>query len=187
MQPGCRGGKMELFLAATMLGMQFKVYRDQGEHWREEVHFGSHGEVRRLLYSRQSSGTDSHYDILLVKERWAQEQALQAAELKVHKMREVERVSLKQACKDRESRIQASMEEQRDQAKARRRKQTQESRIRGQASLQLAAGDSQETLDLLLEVANQERYCVAIQQGHTTTRSTTSSAVSARNGSTPNA
>ena len=108
------------------------------------------------------------YDVLQPKERWVQEQAMQtaeerAAEQRVQKMKEAERLGPKQTNKERESRIQASVEQQRDQARERRRNQAQESRVRSQASLQEGPKDNEETLtlDLLVEMAHTgERYCV---------------------------
>ena len=77
--PQCLGGEIELFLAANMLRMQLRVFADQGDSWLEMAHYGVEGEVRRLLYTPGANDQRSHYDILQTKERWVQEQALQAA------------------------------------------------------------------------------------------------------------
>jgi hypothetical protein len=168
LQQPCLGGEVELFLAAAMFGMQFKVFTDQGDHWGELVHYGTQGEVRRLIYSRGESAANSHYDILQPKERWVQEQELwtaegKAADQKAQKTREGERTGPKQTNKERENRIQASVEHQRDQARERRKRLTQESRDRGHASSQGEPEGSEDTLalEVLLEEAHEgELLCV---------------------------
>ena len=178
--PHCQGGEIELHLAANMLKMQLRVFTDQGDSWLEMAHYGVEGEVRRLLYTPDANGQCSHYDILQPKERWVQEQAMQAAERGrvEHKVQKAqERVGPKQKVAQREERMQANREQYEEQVKERRKRLTQESRDKGQESHNrqqhpdagaqaILVNEEPATLDILTELnqGQKEQYCVCHKQ-----------------------
>ena len=167
MMPSTHGGELELFLIAQMQQRQVKVFMDKGEHWGEVAHFGTMGELTRLLYSPQTMRSGPHYDTLQLKERWVVQRAQLAAEEQRRKQnKEGERAPVKSTESERKERADNRAKQYIERTKEGRKTRTQESREKPtREQLQQEADElpeDQETLNLLVEVAGggEATYCV---------------------------
>jgi hypothetical protein len=171
--PSTYGGELELLFIAAMQQKQVRVFMDKEGNWGEVAHFGTAGELVRLLFTPRTRVTQPHYDILQMKERWAVQMAQQAAEEEHRKVstRGVERAPIKSTEQRSRERGEAKAQQYMQRTKEGRKAKAQESRDRtaaervqeddeeGEAE---GASDDQETPQLLMEVSGvrEAQYCV---------------------------
>ena len=162
MLPSTYGGELELFFISQMQQRQLRVFMEQGQYFREVAHYGSAGELTRLLYRPRTAEAKPHYDTIQMKERWAVQVAQQQAEEQHKKQNaeETERVSVKSTEQNRKERLEERAKNYIERAKEIRKARTQESRDR--PALEPVEDEEQATPRLLLEVAETgaQLYCV---------------------------
>ena len=163
MLPSTHGGELELFFISEMQQRQVRVFMDQGEHFGEVAHFGSKGELTRVLYRPRSTEATPHYDILQMKERWVLQVAQQQVEEehRKQKSKETDRAPVKSTEQQRQERAESRAKQYVDRTKEGRKTKTQESREMPTLEV-VEEEEEQETPKLLLELADRETqvYCI---------------------------
>ena len=163
MLPSTHGGELEPFFISEMQQRQVRVFMDQGEHFGEVAHFGSKGELTRVLYRPRSTEAVPHYDILQMKESWVLQAAQQQVEEehRKQKSKETDRAPVKSTEQQRQERVESRAKQYVDRTKEGRKTKTQESREMPTLEV-VEEEEEQETPKLLLELADRETqvYCI---------------------------
>ena len=133
------------------------------------AHFGTVGELTRLLYRPRLGHVKPHYDTLQMKERWAVQMAQQAAEEQKKKQsaKEGDRAPLKSTELERRERAETRAKQYMERTKEGRKAKTQESRDRP-AVEQLQKGEEDQSTPELLDQSTPELLMQVRQAGSPT-------------------